>query len=72
MVANAKNKCTFVTLSIGLFLICRGEKCVQYCTIIDSVQCSHAGILNTKNPLLWVVAIGARCEPYSTLDHVEN
>jgi hypothetical protein len=32
-----------VTPSCGLFLTCRGEKCVQYCTIIYSVQCLHAG-----------------------------
>jgi hypothetical protein len=49
----------FITPSYGLFLTCRGEKYIQYCTIIYSIQYLHVGFSNVKTPLQWVVAFSA-------------
>jgi hypothetical protein len=58
-----------VTSSGGLFLTCRGEKYVQFCTIIYSEQYLRVGFFKkAKIPYLGVVAISASCEPHSTLD----
>jgi hypothetical protein len=45
-----------VTPSGGLFLTCRGEKYVQFCTITYSEQYLRVGFLNAKIPYLGVVA----------------
>jgi hypothetical protein len=49
-----------VTPSHSLFLTCRGEKYVQFYTIIYRSQYSCEGHLNVKIQLLGVVAISAR------------
>jgi hypothetical protein len=51
-----------VTPSGGLFLTCRGEKYIHYCTIIYSVQYLHVRFPNAKNPLLWVAAFSVRVQ----------
>jgi hypothetical protein len=57
-----------VTPSCGLCITCRGEKYVQYYTIIYSRQYLCVRSLNVKKiPYFGAVAISARCKPHSTL-----
>jgi hypothetical protein len=67
MLTGPRIKADDVITSRCLFLICRGEKYVQYYTIYRQRTESYVRSLSAKNPLLGVVAIIARCKPHSTL-----
>jgi hypothetical protein len=47
------------TSSCGLFLTCRGEKYVQYFSMIHMDNIYAWILLNAKNPLFGVVAVSA-------------
>jgi hypothetical protein len=51
MITSPRINSGVVTPSHGLFLTCRGEKCIQYCTIMYSVYGIYmCGSQMQKNP----------------------